>query len=198
MRKYILLGGYPYKGEGGGKAFCEEIVKGLKAPAKILLCYFARPEDEWQHVYVEDQAFFKRHLENFELDFQFAEVSKFKEQIDWTDVLYFKGGTTELLMERLHLCDGWEKLLDDKTIVGSSAGADLLSAYHYNIDNLKLEEGLGLVRAKTIPHYQSDYNAPNVDWDKARGELEAWKEDLPVYLLKEGEFVVIHVANSAF
>lgn len=53
------------------------------------------------------------------------------------------------------------------------------------------EEELGLVPVKAIVHWKSDYNSPNVDWDKGYDELKAYGEDLPVLTLGEGEFKVI-------
>lgn len=41
-----------------------------------------------------------------------------------------------------------------------------------------------------IPHWKSDYNAPHIAWDSAKDALTAYKEELPVLTLKEGEFVV--------
>ncbi len=85
---------------------------------------------------------------------------------------------------------GWEKELEGKTVAGSSAGANMLSKYFYGLDDLGLWEGSGSVPVKVLVHYRSDYNAPNIDWDKAEAELKAYKEDLPLVTLHEGEFRV--------
>ena len=49
---------------------------------------------------------------------------------------------------------------------------------------------MGLLPIKVLVHYRSNYNAPNINWDKAYAELKAYGEDLPILTLAEGEFVV--------
>ncbi len=192
MTKYILVGGYIKKTEDGGKAFCEELVKGLNLsrPVKILDCMFARPAESWQEKLKEDQELFSKYISNFELEL--ADVSKFVEQVKSSDVIFLRGGHTVALMEALNKNSDWMKYLDGKTVAGTSAGMDAISKYAYDIDTLELADGLGLLQVKSIPHWRSDYNSPNVDWDNALKLLKEYKEDLPIYTLGEGEFVVIH------
>ena len=57
-------------------------------------------------------------------------------------------------------------------------------------------DGLGILPIKFLPHYQSDYGKNDsrgpIDWEKGRLELKNYADQsLPVYALKEGEFVVI-------
>lgn len=84
----------------------------------------------------------------------------------------------------------WTEHLAGKTVAGTSAGADALSKYYYGLDSLEARDGLGLVPVKTIPHFKSDYHGWEFDWDKAEAELKAYKEDLPLVALREGEFKV--------
>ena len=60
MTKYILVGGYIHKAQDGGKAFCEELVKGFNEnrPIKILDCMFARPRESWEEKINQDIDFF--------------------------------------------------------------------------------------------------------------------------------------------
>lgn len=193
MTKYILIGGYPRKAEDGGKALAEEMAKGFQDPIKLLICYFARPRIQWEVNAVEDHLFFNGHLSPRKVEYQMAQVDTFIEQLRWADVMYIRGGTTATLLEKLAQCGDWNKELDGKTIAGSSAGAMAIAKYDYNLDTLKLSEGLGLVPVKVLVHYRSNYNAPNIDWDKAETELKAYKEDLPVLCLREGEFKVYEI-----
>ncbi len=55
---------------------------------------------------------------------------------------------------------------------------------------LQCGDGLGVLPVKAIVHYSSDYKAPHVNWEKAEELLRAYKEELPVMILAEGEFVV--------
>lgn len=191
MTKYILVGGYPRKAPDGGKALAEEMVKGFEDPIRLLICYFARPRIQWEINSIEDKMFFGGHLGGRKVEYQMAQVETFLDQLRWANVLYIRGGKTTMLFEKLAQCPGWEKKLEGKTITGSSAGAMAIAKYDYNLDTLKLENGLGLVPVKVLVHYRSNYNAPNVGWDNAEEELKNYKEDLPLIALREGEFVVM-------
>jgi peptidase E len=191
MTKYILVGGYPWKASDNGKAFIDELVKGFEEPVKMLECLFARSQEGWQKAYTADEEIFTKHLQGKKFELQLANPERFIEQLRWANAMYIRGGETEPLMETLAQYPGWEKEFEGKTLAGSSAGAMVMAKYAYNIDSLKISEGLGLVPVKVQVHYRSDYNAPNVDWDKADEELKNYKEDLPVLNLGEGEFEVI-------
>ena len=189
--KYILVGGYPHKAADGGKAFCEELVKGFEEPVRILECLFARPRDNWEKAFNQDKDFLLHNLPNKKLEFQLANPERFGEQVVWALTIYIRGGTSEaVLMELQKQSKGWEKGLPGKTLAGSSAGAHAISKYYYGLDDLKIGEGLGLLPLKVIVHYGSDYNAPRIDWNKAEVELTSYKEDLPLVKLAEGQFEV--------
>ena len=191
MTKYILVGGYIQKVKDGGKSFCEELVKGFNftRPVKILDCMFARPKESWEEKFQEDQVLLSKYINNFRLEL--ADASKFTGQVKASDVVFLRGGETDILMEMLAESGDWVKYLDGKTVAGTSAGAMAISKYSYDIETLESKDYLGLLPVKVIPHFDSDYNAPNVNWKKALQELKNYKEDLPTYPLKEGEFVVI-------
>ena len=186
-------GGSPQSASDEGVAFCEEIVAGFSEPVKILDCLFARSPEKWERAFSEDKEFFTRCLPNTNFEMQLADSNQFSEQIRLNDVLYIRGGTTLTLLNALKKIDRWQTLLEGKTIVGLSAGTNVLSRYYYGLDSLKIEEGLGLVPVKVIAHWRSNYNAPNVDWDKTYLDLESHKENLRLIALAEGEFTVIAV-----
>lgn len=189
--KYILIGGYPHKAPDGGQAFAEELVKGFKEPVKILDCLFARPEDNWDEAFGQDKNFFTQHLPDKKLEFRMADPNKFIEQINWANAIYIRGGTTRVLVGQLNKSADWQNSLEGKTLAGSSAGANIMAKYFYGVSSLKLHKGMGFLPIKTLVHYRSDYNAPNVDWDKAENELENYKEPLEIITLAEGEFKVL-------
>lgn len=189
--KYILVGGYPQRASDGGKAFAEELIKGYSEPVKILECLFARPKDNWETAFAQDKEFFTKHLPDKKLEFRMADPKQFKEQVEWADAIYIRGGASEaVLLALANQGAGWEKELDGKTLAGSSAGAHAIAKYYYGLDDLKIGEGLGLLPLKIIVHYRSNYNAPNIDWDEAEIELKQYKEDLSILKLAEGQFEV--------
>jgi peptidase E len=198
--KYILVGGYITKAQDGGKGFYDELIKGFKEPVKILYCVFARPIKEWESVFKKDELFFKQNLPEKKFELVLAQPDNFIDQVKWADAIYIKGGETEALLNELKKQKGWEKELDNKTLAGTSAGADAIAKYYYDIDNLDdkglIKKGLGLLPIKVITHYRSNYNAPNINWDEADTKLKNHKENqedkenLEIIKLKEGEFKV--------
>lgn len=192
--KYILVGGYPQKGPNEGKAFAEELVREFKEP-KILVCLFARTRDVWEKAYKDDVEAFQKHLPNQKIETKMADPERFLEQLQWTDVLYLRGGhSTQLLVDTLKGYPDLRTLLEGKTVAGSSAGADAISQWYYGLDTPdEIKEGLGLLPVKVVVHYRSDYNAPNIDWDRVDDLMINTHPELPTVNLKEGQFEVMTV-----
>ena len=189
--KYILIGGYVTKAQDGGKAFCEELIDGFKEPIKILDCTFARPIEDWEATFEKDKVFFSRNLPERKLELVLAKPDKFIEQVKWADSIYIRGGENKPLFNELRKHKDWEKELNNKTLAGTSAGAHAISKYYYGLDGRDvIKEGLGLLPVNVVVHYRSDYNAPNIDWDRADVVIEDYEEDLEVIKLREGEFKV--------
>lgn len=191
MIKYILIGGHIHEAKDGGRAFCEELVKGITdTPIKILDCLFARAKDDWDQKFKDDQDFFSKYLKDFKLELAIPE--KFIEQIKNSDVIFFQGGIPYLLISVLNTTGHWLKELDGKVLVGSSGGADAICKYYGVGKTSNIGEGLGLLPIKLIPHWKSDY-APktNMDWDALLENLRSYKENLDVITLGDGEFTVI-------
>ena len=178
------------KAPDGGKAFCEELVKNFSDPVNILDCVFARLQTVWEETFAKDKEFFKTQLPGKKLELQLANIDTFLQQIKWADIIYFRGGSSEELVKSLQQYNSFVQHIQGKTVAGTSAGADALSKYYYGLDNLEIRNGLGLVPVKTIPHFKSDYHGWEFDWEKAETELKAYREDLPLVTLREGEFKV--------
>lgn len=190
MTKFILFGGSIYKASDGGQSFCDEFVKGFDAPVKILDCIFARPEGDWREQFKKDKAFFEEFLKG-KFETNLATTKDFVEQMRWADAIYFKGGSTTLLMETLEQCPGWEKEIDGKTVAGGSAGANFFAVYGHSRSQ-GIVEGFGILPIKVLPHYLSDYT-PELDWNKIEQIMRERHPELPLYCLREGEYRVIEV-----
>ena len=119
-----------------------------------------------------------------------AQVENFTEQVKNSDVVFIRGGHTSTFINTLNGNTSWVKELEGKTLAGTSAGAEEIAKYFSGLDSHVVEEGLGLISVKVIVHFKSEEY--NLNWDKALEELKNHKEELPVYALKEGEFVVIN------
>ena len=190
MTKYILVGGYPHKAPDWGRSFCEELVKGFGEPVNILECLFSRPKESWNKAFSQDEEFFSKNLPMRKLNMELATPTRFIEQLRLTNAIYFRGGNPLLLINTLKGIPGWQKELGGKTVAGSSAGADIIAKYYYHLDELQLRDGLGILPLKVLVHYESDYNAPRIDWNKVCTELKNYKENLPLLTLAEGQFEI--------
>ncbi len=191
MIKFILIGGYPHKAKDGGRAMCVEATAGIEEPVKVLICLFARRKKDWGELFRANAGFFQRNLPGVRLDFSLADKESFLDQIDANGLIYFSGGDTMDLVKRLDKIDGWQDKLKGKNVMGSSAGADILSKYNYDIESGELAHGYGLAPVKTIVHYGSSQYAIPIGWEEARDKLDNYKEKLPVWTLVEGEHKVI-------
>lgn len=193
MTKYILVGGYLHKALDGGKSFCEELANGIdRNPIRVLDCLFARQEEIWPEKFKNDRNFFLRNSEKFELEL--ALPDKFLEQVKRSDVIFFQGGETRTLLSVLSGIKDWLKYIEGKVIVGSSAGAEIISKYYSVGETMNIGEGLGLLPIKVIPHWksESDYDPEGrINWDDLFDKLQSYKENLKIVTLKEGEFLAV-------
>lgn len=193
MTKYVLAGGYINKAEDGGKAFYEELVKDTKdKPVKILDCIFARPIEVWEETFKFDQDLFPQFIKDFELELAIPE--KFVEQVKNSDVIFLRGGHTQQLFKLLSQDKAWIGELDGKVLAGTSAGAEVISKYYHVLSSSRTGEGFGLLPIKVIPHWKAndfDEIPKDIDWDKTLKELKDYKEDLLIYTLAEGQFIVL-------
>lgn len=190
MTKYILHGGYSTKAVDRGRGFFEAMIEGFESPL-VLECLFAREEADWQAAFDKDAEFARTNYPERDVHMKLARPETFLDQMKAADIVYFRGGRTSRLLEVLQQQHGFQELFGGKTIVGSSAGANMLSHFYWGLDDPGLRQGLGLVPAKALVHYRSDYNSPNVDWDQAEKELRAIAPELPLLTIPEGGFEIL-------
>jgi peptidase E len=192
MNKFVLAGGYVTKSPDQGLSFAQELVKGFDGTVRILDCLFARNKDVWQEVFEYDKEFFSTQLPSREVQLVLADETHFVEQLSNTDVMYFRGGITQKLVDSLKRSGDWTSVLQNKTVAGTSAGVDFLTCYYYDLDNPGIREGLGILPIKVLVHYKSDYNSPNIQWDTAYQELDEWGSPLQILAIHEGNFEVMY------
>ncbi len=193
MTKYILVGGYVQKGARGGQDFCDAFVKDLPRDSQVLICPFARPEDAWQNSFEERRNFFLKFIDREDLSYENAQPEIFSKQCRESSAIFFMGGDSEARLMKYATKDtSWmsKKVLENKTLAGTSAGAYALSRYYYDITDYTIKSGLGLAKVKSIVHcFSAEYS--NVNWQQAHEALVHYKEQLPVWCLKEGEFKIL-------
>jgi len=119
------------------------------------------------------------------------------EQLKNADVIYLRGGSTPALKAVLGEIRDLVDLVKGKIVVGSSAGAYVLSKYYYTHERDCIDKGLGILPIKTMCHYVEDRA------DKLR-DLKEFVEDLPVYPISSppnvSVFVIVYTEkpNSNF
>jgi hypothetical protein len=200
VTKYILNGGGIRNVSDEGKALSTEMLKGLGDKPKVLLCFFAQPEELWQEKYDEWTRRIAACVPEVAPEFGMSTVRDFDEQSKQFDALFVYGGETEPLVDRLKQAGDIKELLARfKVVNGLSAGAIMLSACSWSCDTRKVAEGQGIVPVKTLVHYMSktygmdDPRRP-IDWQKAYDELAQYGDaTLPIYKLHEGESAIFEL-----
>ena len=101
----------------------------------ILLVYFAREVGQDARRYKEDLTNFQTYNNNRKANFMIADrdLNLFKQQTKDVDVIYFRGGSSDLLIKTMGpLKNELIDLIQGKVYVGSSAGVMLLSKYAHS------------------------------------------------------------------
>lgn len=199
---YVLGGGFMKKTSDGGQAFFRAII-GNRNTANVLICCFAMPHDQWQKGYDDDKDKILSVNRGATLSFQNANLDDFLSQVSWADVIIFRGGSTNDLIDNLSKVNGWQNNLSGKTIVGSSAGAYMLASSYVVTDATpQLASGLGLLPIVIVTHYRStfihngDADKSWVFWDKVDDLMNAQAEGRDVITLKEGDFTTLSRVDS--
>ncbi len=178
--KFILHGGRAQELSIENDEFFREILKDLPNKPRILLVFFAKPKEEYPKLELEVISQFERNRKNKELSFEIASESNFEEQIKLSDVIYFRGGKSLLLLEALKKYPNLRELFYGKVIAGESAGAHALSTYFYSKSEKEVFEGLGFVPVKMISHYTGEN----------KEKLDEYSKNLKTLLLPEFKYKV--------
>lgn len=194
---YVLGGGFMKKAPDTGRAFYRTII-GVRKTANVLICCFALPRDRWELRFDDEKNQILKFNDGSTLAFQNADPDRFIEQVAWADVVVFRGGSTKNLIDRLTKVENWQTNLAGKTIVGSSAGACMLSSIYVVTDAVpQLAPGLGLLPVVIATHYRStfihgeDVNKSEVFWDKVDSLMETLANERDVVTLVEGAFLTL-------
>lgn len=199
---YILAGGFMKKALDGGQAFFRALI-GDRKTANVLICCFAMPQDQWQKGYDDDKDKILSVNRGATLSFQNANLVNFLSQITWADVIIFRGGSTQQLIDNLKKVQGWQNNLSGKTVVGSSAGAYMLaSSYVVTESTPQLATGLGLLPIVIATHYRStfihdgDVDKSRTFWDQVDDLMDGQANGRDVITLKEGDFITLSRSDS--
>jgi hypothetical protein len=193
---YILHGGNMDSSADRGKAFFEEITKDMAAPAKLLLCYYARPREGWERLFSLHSEIIRSFLPYKQPVLEMAMPEVFADQSGKNDALVIFGGDSDLLYYRMNMTADFLHPWKGKTVAGTSAGAQLLADKYYSLSWRKVRDGLGVLPENILVHYGGSYGADDprgpIDWSRAEQELQAVAgKDQKIIKLQEGQFVTI-------
>lgn len=189
MTKYILHGGETGIPNKHNEEFYQEWVKDFnedKTPS-ILLAYFSRETEIWDDLEKSDKERFAKFTNNREANFTVADsdMGKFKEQLNKADVVYFRGGEPQKIVDTIKEIENeFISLINEKVYAGSSAGVMFLSNYSRSADR-DWGKYLGILPINSIVHYS----------ENLKDNLEEFKNNnsdnkSEYVLLPETEFIV--------
>lgn len=187
MTKFILHGGRTRIDNESNRTFFKEIAKDVPDGGTILMVYFVYEKDPMPH-FEQQKKWILDNSDGKNFNIVFAEQEKFVNQLRESDAVYFHGGDTYKLLEIVNEIPGFEKILEGKTVAGSSAGAYIFCSYFVESDRMEVREGLGTLPIRLVCHYMSpDFNSReesvNVLKQKCPPELE-------MVLLRDSEWRV--------
>lgn len=182
----------------GGRSFCEEVMRDIKGPVKILECIFALPEDDWSNALNKDKSLFSKNLPGIEINFSLAKFENFLQQVKLANIIVFRGGSVQKLMNSLEQYKHELKNeLANKTVVCVSAGACVVSTKYLEASDeglVFMKDGLGYLSAGVVVHYRSSFykeKFPKVfSWDGVDDLMGRCSNSLELLKIKEADFVV--------
>lgn len=191
---FILAGGNDRTTKGYGKHLADELAKHVSRP-KILSCFFSAPESDWPTKAKDWKEWFSAHIAQ-PFTYDYAKRTTFLEQMDAADVIYFHGGDTALLLKTLPDTATLKAHFPGKVVIGSSAGANMLSTHYWSSSRGVLGQGRGILDVNIMVHYGSDDKRIGADWKREEAEFQETIGTDKIMRLPEGQFVVIECENG--
>lgn len=186
---FILHGGNVSKKCDENDQFFQAFTNIEKDEITILCIYWAREKKKWKKVFERDSKLIKKFAGKKKLHLLLINDAKeFDKEIKKADVVYFGGGEVEPLKKEVTKIKKIREKLEDKIVVGSSAGAFLLCQYYVNsLDSQNQSEafeGLSFLPLGILCHYDVEEKQ-----DEKIALLEKANPSLHIITLDEGEFV---------
>jgi peptidase E len=158
MTTFVLHGGETTKPHPENDRFFRcftEFVE--KEEVKILLCYFTKPEDDWETRMEAERKRIEAQTSKKVLLTIAKDPADLLEKMDAYDVLYVAGGNAEPIESMLPLLEGLKEKLEGKVYLGSSMGAFIVSS-QYSLSfptntSIEVHYGLGLLPISTLCHW---------------------------------------------
>lgn len=186
LTKFLLHGGNIVVKAKNNAKFFNELARGLKPGSTIVCVYAVYPEAEWELLFAADQSRINEIHADKHLNVICAssDPAEFTKQIQSSQVVYLSEGSEQLLKKFLRSVTDLQGLLSGKTVAGVGAGANVLCKHYYSLDREKIEDGLGILYAMSLCHY--DYSRR-----PAADKLTAFKPRLDLILIPETRYYEI-------
>lgn len=190
MIKFFLHGWVTSPKTEKNKKFFQETVNQVNGN-KILIVPFSQKNREYENQYEVDKSKFEYHNPDKELEFTMASTDTYTiiEQIKEADLLYFSWGLQEHHLEVLRPIKNLEELIEWKIVAGNSAWSVIWCQSFFSGDYNRLEDGLWILPIKLMVHWQGK-KYDNYNEERLK-KLKNYGEDLPVYCVKEQEYIVL-------
>lgn len=188
MTKFILHGGYTGESNEQNESFYKTIAESIPKNGKVLFIYFANT-DGIEEKFEEDKNRINSYLGDNFVSFVLAESSLLSKQLVESDVIYIRGGDTNLLKAELEKTPNFKDLLYGKTVAGSSAGAYVLSSLYYSNSKDAVLSGFGCLPIRCACHFESNKH-PNVKGKDPVAKLNEYDNNLELVLLRDSEWRV--------
>lgn len=193
MTKYILAGGCDRRYPEYLTQLARVIHDDFEKP-KILSVWFSNSDEVALEKFPKYKEFFMKYFVDG-TEFIKAEKDKFLQQVEASDVIYFHGGHTTLLLPTMEAYGDMKQAFDGKIVVGSSAGANYLSRFGFSPSKNTVGKGSGLTSLSTIVHFGSrgfgELTFQPQFWQNAAEKMKQESGFNEVTLLYEGTFVTI-------
>lgn len=167
--KVIVSGGYAEEPNELNSKFFKEILKDTGHEVTVLIIMFARPEEVWDEKSKRCIAQFETAKGDKKIKYNIANQDDLEEQIESSDVIYVRGGTTSLLIDAIAAHPDFVNLITGKILAVESAGTYLVSDYFYSKSEGGIFRGLAILPVKTICHFEGKNEE---QLDKCPGNLE--------------------------
>lgn len=180
---FLLHGGKAGRVSELNERFRNAAIDYLDREDIFLICLFAKEDiglDEQYATIVES------YSENDKsITFELATIELFEEQVRRAKGIYFVGGNTVRLLETLRSVNFKQFDLDNKVVIGSSAGALVCGTYFFCQDENAAFSGLSLLPFSIITHFERDRGIEDIR------TLKSKDESVPVLALSEEEYTTL-------
>ena len=97
--------------------FFQKLIEDLPCNAKVLLVYFAIPDEEVKLKHGIYKDYFNRNGNGKQIELKVASYNDFIKEVRWADEVYFRGGDTFRLLGVIDQYPGFMKEIKKKKIV---------------------------------------------------------------------------------